>query len=250
MCELSVTSPEPLYILIGCRERMAARTKSKTTTAQSTDSKASAGTIGPSGAKGHRALLERRFAAKRFDGKRISAEQLAALKEAIRLSPSSYNSQPWLVTVVSDKKLLAELQKLSWDQPQVGTCSHLFVFSVPTDVPKHFEKLFAAMRASGVPEQNVAAFAGYVQGSLKARTPAQQVEWMQRQVYLAMMSLMTAAAELGLDSCPMEGFDPAGYEKALKLKGQAVTVVCPVGFATDASRPKLRFPEQEIFSER
>jgi len=193
-------------------------------------------------------LLKKRHAAKKFNSKKISAEQLKLLKEAIRLSPSSYNSQPWKVKIVSDKATLEKLKPLSWNQEQITTCSHLFIFSVPKDVPARFEELYAAMRKSGVTEQSVTGFKGYVQGSLDKLTPEQQVFWMQRQVYLAMMSLMAEAADLGLDSCPMEGFDADGYAKALGLKGLVPTVICPVGIGAEQPKhPKLRFEEKQIF---
>ena len=192
-------------------------------------------------------LLQRRYATKKFNGKMISDEQLKLLKEAIRLSPSSFNSQPWKVKVVSDQKTKELLKPLTWNQEQVTTCSHLFIFCVPKDVPKRFEELYALMRKSGAPEQSVKGFASYVQGSLDKLTPEQQVAWMQRQVYLAMMSLMAEAAELGLDSCPMEGFDSEGYAKALNLKGLIPVTLCPVGFAADTPRTKVRFAAKDIF---
>ncbi len=192
-------------------------------------------------------LLKRRYATKKFDGTRITDSQLKQLKEAIRLSPSSFNIQSWKVLVISDAATKEKLKPLSWDQEQITTCSHLFVFCVPTDAKKHLDSLLAAMRKAGTEERRVAGFGKMVGGSIESRTPAQLLSWMQRQAFLPLMSLMSEAADLGLDSCPMEGFDSEAYAKALDLKGLVPTVLCPVGHAADTPQPKFRFEEKDIF---
>jgi len=77
-------------------------------------------------------------------------------------------------------------------------------------------------------------------------------EWSARQVYIALGQFMTSAAMLGIDTCPMEGFNPAKYDEVLGLaeQGYAAVVVCLAGYrAPDdkyAVMPKVRYPSEDV----
>jgi nitroreductase len=87
---------------------------------------------------------------------------------------------------------------------------------------------------------------------VKGPISANQQDWAARQAYIALGNLMTAAAMLGLDTCPMEGFVPAEFDKILGLEGSgyATTVLCPVGYRAEddlyATLPKVRFPKEAV----
>jgi nitroreductase len=137
----------------------------------------------------------------------------------------------------------------------VADASHLVVFAVKspldaTDVRRHIER---TAEVHGTPVESLAGFEKVVAGFLgKPPYPLDLREWGSRQVYIALGNFMLAAALLGVDTCPMEGLDPAGYDEVLGLAGTGffTVVACPAGYraAEDASagRAKVRFPREDV----
>ncbi len=204
--------------------------------------------------------LKWRYATKKFDStKRIDPATWSALEEALVLSPSSYGLQPWKFLVVTDPALKAKLRVASWNQAQVEDCSHHVVFLVKKDpgLPEieHFVDRIAEVR--GVSRESLAGYRGYMVGDLAEGPRAKVInEWAARQVYIALGNFMTAAAVLGVDTCPMEGLVPAQYDEILGLEGSgwATLCACPAGYrAADdkyAEVPKVRFPREEVIEHR
>ena len=91
-------------------------------------------------------IVIKRFATKKFDGRKISASDLERLKECIRMSASSFGLQPWKVKVIADAKTKESLSAATWNQPQVTSCSHLLVFCADTDIKKHIDEYEKMMR--------------------------------------------------------------------------------------------------------
>jgi nitroreductase len=206
------------------------------------------------------ANLRWRYATKHFDpARRIPEATWKAVEESLVLTPSSYGLQPWKFLVITDPKLRAALQPVSWNQPQVTECSHHVVFCARTAMSEaDVQRLIDATAAQrGIP---AAAIEGYRQMMLKdvVHGPRGRIaqEWASRQCYIALGQLMTACAVLGLDACPMEGFDPAAYDRILGLAGTgyAAVVACPVGYrAADdkyAALAKVRYPLAEVVERR
>ena len=105
-----------------------------------------------------------------------------------------------------------------------------------------------AQKTDGVPAENVEAFGKMLHSFEEKMTGEKRLAWAQRQVYLALANALNGAKSLGFDSCPMEGFDPAQYSKILGLPKNIVpTVVCPIGYAADKPRPKVRFERKDVF---
>jgi len=200
--------------------------------------------------------LEWRYATKAFDPSRpLTAEAWQALEKALILSPSSFGLQPYRFIVVQDPATREQLLPHSWGQRQVVDASHLVVFAARTSVTgveiDTFINLIAKVR--GVTPESLAAYRGMMSGSLlsegfKAVAP----HWAARQAYIALGNLMTAAAVIGVDACPLEGFVPAEYDRILNLpaQGLAAVVACAVGYrsAADkyASLPKVRFTAADL----
>src|SRR3989344_3066017 len=86
-------------------------------------------------------IVQKRYATKQFDGKKIPEENVNQLLEMIRFAPSSFNIQPWKVVVITDQTTKEILQPLSWNQPQIMSCSHLLIFCADTNIEKNIEKL-------------------------------------------------------------------------------------------------------------
>ncbi len=193
-------------------------------------------------------ILETRFAAKSFDGKKIDEKKIDQLKELIRLSPSSFNIQPWKIKVVTDQKVKDQLMAASWGQPKVGNGSHIFVFCADTDVMGKIDQLIAMLVKNGAPKESLKGYEDMMKGALGPRSPEALKEWAQKQVYIALETGLIGAKSLGFDSCPMEGFDPAAYAKILSLpKNLVPTVVMPVGYTTEKATPKVRFATKDVF---
>lgn len=198
--------------------------------------------------------LKWRYAVKKFDpAGKIPAETWAALEQSLVLSPSSYGLQALKFLVIDDKALRAKLKPASWDQTQITDADKLVVFLVkkdagPADVQRFVDRISEVRR---VPAEMLE---GYKQTMLQSVSlPPEKVEaWLTRQVYIALGNFLTSAALLGVDACPMEGFDKDEYDEILGLhaKGWKSVVVATAGVrASDdayAKNAKVRFPLSEL----
>ena len=200
--------------------------------------------------------LHWRYATKKFDPtKKISDDVWQALVESLILAPSSFGLQPWKFFVVTNPETRQQLVEHSWDQTQVVDASHLVVLAFKkdlntADVDRYMQNI-ADVRQ--VPVDNLQGFAKVINGFLtKPPYPLDVDEWSKRQVYIALGQFMTSAALLGIDTCPMEGFNPPKYDEILGLaeQGYASVVVCPAGYRAEddksAAQAKVRYPAQDL----
>ncbi|MEM0473415.1 MAG: NAD(P)H-dependent oxidoreductase [Candidatus Aenigmatarchaeota archaeon] len=192
-------------------------------------------------------ILKERYAAKSFDRKKIPQELVDRLVEIIRMTPSSYNVQPWKIKIIEDDEIKKKLMPASYNQPQVETCSHLLVLCADTDVEKNVDKVTELMIKEGVEKDKANAYSKMVKSFLKSLSKEEITVWTQKQVYIALSNALNGSKALGFDACPMEGFDPEEYRKILKLPKNIVpTVLCPIGYANDKPRKKIRLPKDDI----
>lgn len=197
--------------------------------------------------------LNTRYATKKFDtAKPISDEQYKAVLNAIRMAPTSFGLQPFHVTVVQNADTRKKLAENGWQQPQFTTASHLLVFSARTDILDRSKKFTSDMLAKGVAPEKMEAFSNMVSG-LDGGFPTEEsrVVWAKYQAYIALGFGLAAAAELGIDSCPMEGFDRDAFKKILALPENfhpAVVLALGNRTADDVSYPKYRYSESDLFS--
>ena len=204
--------------------------------------------------------LRWRYAVKRFDpARRIPDADWAALEGALVLTPSSYGLQPWRFVVITDPALKAGLVPLSWNQPQPADCSHYVVLARRIGMTEADVDRFVARMAEvrGVPASSFQRYRDTMAGDLVKGPRAASIDaWAANQVYIALGSLMTCAAVLGIDACPMEGLQPAKYDEVLGLgaKGYGTVVACALGYrsATDkyAAAPKVRFKAEDVVERR
>jgi len=196
-----------------------------------------------------------RAAIKLFDPqKKLSDQQLQTLLECLRLSASSFGLQPWKFLVVENPALRAKLREKSWNQSQITDASHLIVFCrIEAMTDDHIAKYLAHTALTRqVPKESLEGYAKVIKGFVANQTPEQQAVWMEKQVYIALGTLLTAAAHEGIDTCPMEGFDKNEYDSLLGLreKGLRSCVVCAIGFrhADDpySTAKKVRFDSADV----
>jgi nitroreductase len=203
--------------------------------------------------------LKFRYATKQFDPtKKIPSEEWKVLEHSLVLTPSSFGLQPWKFLVIDTPELRAELRTKSWGQSQITDASHLVVFTTRTDMNEtDLERFFASLSVDqGRSQESLAGYRKVVAGFASAMTPEARHAWNMRQTYIALGQFMTSAAVLGIDTCPLEGLEPAGYDEVLGLAGTgyATSMACAAGYrsAEDkyASVPKSRFPLAEIIEHR
>ncbi|TRX38300.1 NAD(P)H-dependent oxidoreductase [Flavobacterium restrictum] len=197
-----------------------------------------------------------RYATKKFDAtKKISTEDLNTLKEAIRLSSSSFGLQPYQVIIVENPELRAQLQPASWGQSQIVEASHLLVFASKTDVSTEYVDSYVQNIATtrGLTLADVNPYGDYMKGFL-GNVPADVIPiWTAKQTYLALGNLLNAAAELKIDVTPMEGFIPAQYNEILGLteRGLNASLVATIGYRSeeDATQhyAKVRKSTEDLF---
>ncbi|MEM9156929.1 MAG: NAD(P)H-dependent oxidoreductase [Cyanobacteria bacterium J06642_2] len=201
--------------------------------------------------------LQWRYAVKQFDPTKVISDDLwQTLEQTLLLAPSSFGLQPWKFIVVRDPDVRQQLVEASWGQTQVVEASHLVVLAIPTEVDStdvdRFVQRMADVRQT--PAEKLQGYGNMVKGFLQNPPfPVTMKEWATRQVYIALGQLMTSAAMLGIDTCPMEGFIPAKYDEILGLteRGLTAVVVCPAGYRADgdkyATMAKVRYPHEDVF---
>lgn len=202
------------------------------------------------------AALRWRYAVKKFDPTRpVPEAQWRALIEATVLAPSSFGMQPWRFVVVEDRKVREALVAHSWGQRQVVDASHVVVFAqrvgiAAADVDRYVQRIAEVRK---VPPATLDGYKKVMLGFVGQPKEKFDVDaWCGRQLYIALGFFMAAGAQLGIDTCPMEGIDPAKYDELLGLTGSGYRTVCacPIGYrAADdkyATTPKVRFTTEEL----
>ncbi len=197
-----------------------------------------------------------RYATKKFDAtKKISNEDLASLKEAIRLTASSYGLQPYKVLIVENPELRALLQPVSWGQSQIVDASHLLVFAnIINFGEKEIDATINNMATTrNLPLEALQGYGDFMKSKLVSLPEDVKNTWTSKQTYLALGNLLNAAAELKIDVTPMEGFEPEKYNEILGLEklGLNASLVATIGYRheEDATQhyAKVRKSKEELF---
>lgn len=200
--------------------------------------------------------LQWRYATKKFDtSKKVSNADLNKLKEAIQLSVSSYGLQLYKVLIIENQEIREQLKPLSWNQNQITDASHLFVFCNYTDVTPEAIDGFIKQTAEtrNLDLERLHGYGDFIKAKLNEKSPEEKTGWLKSQTYLALGNLLNACAELKIDACPMEGFEPEAYNKILGLdkKGLNATVIAPIGYRHQEDQTigqiKVRKPIEILF---
>lgn len=198
-----------------------------------------------------------RYATKKFDRtKKVSEADLETLLEATRLSASSYGLQPYHIYVITDDKIREELKPASWGQSQITDSSHLIVFANSTDfdaelVDSYLENV---SETRNIPQEGLKGYGDFMKSKLLDLPTEIKGNWTTKQVYLAFGNAMQAAAELRIDTCPLEGFEADKYNAILGLeaKKQNAAVVLAVGYRSEEDETqhyaKVRKSKEELFT--
>lgn len=201
--------------------------------------------------------LNWRYSVKRFSDEELATADVKALLEMTRLSASSYGLQPYTILIVKSAAVRQALLPYSYGQDKVLHSSHLIVFAAHTNVGDITVERYINKRAEVESQslEDMDEYATQMKQALADMGPEQKQEWAHQQAYIALGTLLTSAAIIQIDSCPMTGFERAGYDAVLKLeeKGLTTTVICPIGYRhpedTHAFSPKVRFDYDDMVME-
>lgn len=202
--------------------------------------------------------LKWRYATKKFDtSKVISAADIENIKEGFNLTATSYGLQPVQLLLVHNKAIQKELVPISMNQQQVEQASHLAIFCVKTTldadyVIEYFDRIKTIRKT---PDEILASFRTHIIDSFGAKSAEEIHLWGAKQAYLAMGNLLAVCADLNIDACPMEGFEPDKYDAYfdLKAKGLRSVLIMPMGYRAEddpfAMMKKVRKPISESITE-
>lgn len=209
-------------------------------------------------------IVTTRYTTKAYDPhKKISSELLVQLQTLLRFTPSSTNSQPWhFVIVASDagkaKIATATTGPYGGNETKVKNASHVIVLCTRSELDDaHLQRVLEQEERDGrfkTPEAKTAQQRGrgFYVNLHRERSDTQQ--WMEKQVYIALGTLLLGAAALGIDATPIEGYDPATLDEALGLRerGLSSVVIAALGYRSsddfNAALPKSRLPAEVIFT--
>lgn len=197
-----------------------------------------------------------RYATKKFDAtKKVSTQDLNTLKEAIRLSASSYGLQPYKVIFVETADLRAKLQPAAWGQSQIVDASHLVIFANITNFgDKEIDEAIQNLTTTrGLPVDALKGYGDFMKSKISTLPEEKRNIWTSKQTYLALGNLLNVAAELKIDVTPMEGFEPAQFNEILGLEAMNLNaaVVATIGYRHESDDTqhytKVRKSNEELF---
>lgn len=200
--------------------------------------------------------LKWRYATKKFDAsKKVSEDKIETIKEAIQLSASSYGLQLFKTLVITDQAVKEQLVPASWGQQQLADSTAVIVFAAYDKVtPEHIdENINLTAKTRGITTDSLQGYGDFIKGKMAELPQEAQQVWTNKQAYIALGSALIAAAELKVDTCPMEGFDAAQYDQILGLseRGLTASVVLTVGYRheEDATQhfAKVRKSKEDLF---
>lgn len=202
--------------------------------------------------------LKWRKAIRKFDtSKKVTQTDLELLLEAGNLAPTSGGLQPFKIVVVSNEELQNKMLPLSYNQAQVKDASHVLVFAVDTHIDEGLVDRYIqrAAEVRGVEKQGLIAYSDSMKAFISTMDDSSKYNWAKSQSYISLGTVLAAAADLQIDSCPMEGFDAASFQELLGLKSKNLmpVVILPIGYRSDedanSKAAKVRKTRQDFIVE-
>jgi len=198
--------------------------------------------------------LNWRYAVRRFSEQRLDDDKIRDLLAATCLSATSYGLQPYRIVVVDDVETRKQLLPYAMGQDKVVDCSHLVVLAVQSTIDDGLIDRYISSVAEvrGVSLDQLQGLADHIKAVFAGKSHEQKKAWAHQQAYIALGTLLTAAAVMKVDSCPMTGFEAEGFDHVLGLTemGLASSVICALGTRhhedVSAYLPKVRYSQSEM----
>ena len=206
------------------------------------------------------ALQHQRYATKKFDPtRRISDEDWATLVEVERLAPSSLGFEPWKMLLLNNEAMKQDLKPMAWGAvSMLDGASHFVIYLARKGVnyeTAYIEKLMQEVRHRSYDPNSAYAhrIKSFQESDAQLNDERSLFDWASKQTYIQMANMMNAATLMGMDSCPIEGFDKAKVEAYLEEKGVldtsefGVSVMCAFGYRDEDIKPKVRWNTESIY---
>lgn len=200
-------------------------------------------------------LLNWRYTTKKMTGEKISSEQINNILEAAHLAPSGIGLQPYEIIVISNPEIKKRILPIAMNQAQITESSHLLVFAVWDEYTKEridhvFDHLIVKQNKKPDSYANQRSFAKTFFGNMSLE---ENFHHAAKQANIALGLAIVAAASEGIDSTPMEGFDPMALDEFLKLssKGLRSSMLLTLGYRDQENdwnlkNKKVRKPFEEF----
>lgn len=198
--------------------------------------------------------LKWRYATKRMTGDKIPEKELESILEAIHLTPSAYGLQPYGVIVTENRELIEQIYEKSCPQIVLLQCSHLLIFKAKKRLDEAYVEGFLQEFRSARNSTD-AYIDGYREKIHRViNDPAiNTFSWTTHQTYLALGYATFAAAQLGIDATPIEGFNPKALNRLLSLdeEKEETVLMLTLGYRDAgedrlAHQPKVRKPLHKL----
>jgi nitroreductase len=199
--------------------------------------------------------LHWRYATKRMNGTKIPKEKLDTILDAISLAPTSFGLQPYSILVIENASILEKIKPIAMNQPQITEASALLVFAVwdTLTIEKIEEYIQLIADERNVTVESLKNMQDVIASVLK-NSDSDNFIWNSKQAYIALGFALVAAAELEIDSTPMEGFDKSQLDVLLNLKekGLRSSVIMTLGYRDAkndylANLKKVRREKEKLF---
>ncbi len=205
--------------------------------------------------------FEFRHACKEFDvNRKILSDDFQYILEAARLSPSSFGFEPWHFLVIQNQALRDKLKERAWGATlKLSTASHFVIcLAMKPDLTRYDSSYLQDFmdRIQHLPEDWVKTktqfFKTFQEEDFDLQDNRALFDWASKQTYIALGNMMTAAALIGIDSCPIEGFHPATTEAILAeelgvdLNKYGVSYMVAFGYRKNNPGEKTRRLLEEI----
>ncbi len=181
--------------------------------------------------------LNWRYAAKAMNGEKVAQEKIDNIIEAISLAPTSSGLQPFEIIIITNQEIKEKIKPIAWNQSVITDCSHLFVFAAwDTYTADRINKMFDLTNTiRGFKNEGWENYRQMLLKSYPQKDAQENFNHAAKQAYIAFSQAIAAAAFEGVDSTPLEGFDPDSLDKILGLreKGLRSCVMLPIGYRDD-----------------
>lgn len=197
--------------------------------------------------------LRSRVSPKLFNGEKLNSCYVDLLVKSCNLAPTSFGIQPIRLTTVESDEVKALLKLATYNQPQIESCSHVFVLSMfdidNTEYITYYKNLMK--ETTGASDESLDKFENSLLVFLSRDNIDEYYAWAENQAYLTLGILIAACASLGIDCCPIEGFDKTKYGEILGINklGHDAVIICAIGKVSPEDPrsmvPKVRIPDAD-----
>ncbi|WP_044470289.1 NAD(P)H-dependent oxidoreductase [Mannheimia massilioguelmaensis] len=200
-----------------------------------------------------------RCACRYYDpNKKISKQDMEYILELGRLSPSSVGSEPWKFVVLQNREIQEKLHPVTWGiKHPMNELSHLVIILAKKNARYDSAFLRDSLLKRGLTEEQlqttVARYKNFQQHDIKILESERTLfDWCSKQTYIALANMMTGAAMIGIDSCPIEGFDYDEVNRILAEEGvfdpkeYGVSCMVTFGYRSKELKKKYRKPAEDV----